>query len=145
MALGRSPSAGLANPWSEMCIESATALGHYDAWCARGPPPGRIGGGKAMGSSEGRAERIEALRGLLERLCAPDLTLAEAKPLRNRLFDLLEQIDRTAKRGATTRRSSRRYSSQGRTPPAGKLSEQHDRRKLGRATSRGVHSTWLRT
>ena len=27
MALGRSPSAGLANPWSEMCIESATALG----------------------------------------------------------------------------------------------------------------------
>jgi hypothetical protein len=50
-----------------------------------------------MGSSEGRAERIEALRGLLERLCAPDLTLAEAKPLRTRLFDLLEQIDRGTK------------------------------------------------
>ena len=50
-----------------------------------------------MGSSEGRAERIEALRGLLERLCAPDLTLAEAKPPRTRLFDLLEQIDRGTK------------------------------------------------
>src|SRR5512144_1383948 len=59
MALGRSPSAGLANPWSEICIESATALGHYDAWCAGGPPPGRIGGEKAMGSSggAGRAAR----------------------------------------------------------------------------------------
>jgi hypothetical protein len=43
-----------------------------------------------MGSSEGRAERSEALRGLLERLCAPDLTPAEAKPPRTRLFDLLE-------------------------------------------------------
>jgi hypothetical protein len=37
---------------------------------------------RAMGSSEERAERIEALRGLLDGLCAPDLTLAEAKPLR---------------------------------------------------------------
>jgi hypothetical protein len=41
-----------------------------------------------------RAERIEALRGLLGRLCAPDLTLAGAKPLRTRLLDLLEQSDR---------------------------------------------------
>jgi hypothetical protein len=49
---------------------------------------------RVMGSSEERAERIEALRGLLDRLCAPDLTLAEAKPLRSRLFDLLERIDR---------------------------------------------------
>jgi hypothetical protein len=47
-----------------------------------------------MGSSEERAERIEALRWLLGRLCAPDLTLAEAKPLRTRLFDLLERTDR---------------------------------------------------
>jgi hypothetical protein len=47
-----------------------------------------------MGSSEERAERIEALRGLLDRLCAPDLTLAEAKPLRTSLFDLLERTDR---------------------------------------------------
>jgi len=52
-----------------------------------------------MGSSEGRAERIEALRGLLERLCAPDLTLAEAKPPRTRLFDLREQIDRVRSPG----------------------------------------------
>jgi hypothetical protein len=49
---------------------------------------------RAMGSSEERAERIEALRGLLDGLCAPDLTLAEAKPLRTRLFDLLERTDR---------------------------------------------------
>ncbi|MBV8610606.1 MAG: hypothetical protein JO034_24520 [Singulisphaera sp.] len=50
-----------------------------------------------MGSSEGRAERIEALRGLLEHPCASDLTQAEAKPPRTRLFDLLEQIDRGTK------------------------------------------------
>jgi hypothetical protein len=49
---------------------------------------------RAMGSSEERAERIEALRGLLDGLSAPDLTLAEAKPLRTRLFDLLEWTDR---------------------------------------------------
>src|SRR4051812_6744412 len=48
---------------------------------------------RAMGDSEVRAERIEALRGLLGRLCAPDLTLAGAKQLRTRLIDLLEQID----------------------------------------------------
>ena len=55
-----------------------------------------------MWSSEERTERIEALRGLLDSLCAPDLTLAEAKPLRTRLFDLLERIDRgTEPAGAT--------------------------------------------
>jgi hypothetical protein len=48
-----------------------------------------------MRSSEERTERIEALRGLLDGLCAPDLTLAEAKPLRTRLFDLLERTDRS--------------------------------------------------
>src|SRR5512142_77666 len=53
------------------CASNLRRPSGSDAWCARGPPPGRIGG-KAMGSSEGRAERIEALRGLLERLCAPD-------------------------------------------------------------------------
>lgn len=41
-----------------------------------------------------RAGRIEALRGLLERLSAPDLTLAEARVLRGRLSDLLGQGDR---------------------------------------------------
>jgi hypothetical protein len=46
-----------------------------------------------MGSPEERAERIETLRGLLEPLCSPDLTLAEAKPLRARLSRLLERID----------------------------------------------------
>jgi hypothetical protein len=47
-----------------------------------------------MRDSEVRAERIEALGGLLGRLCAPDLTMAEAKSLRTRLMDLLGQIDR---------------------------------------------------
>jgi hypothetical protein len=55
-----------------------------------------------MGSSEERAERIAALRGLLDRLCAPDLTLAEAKPLRTRLFDLLERTDRGMEPAGTT-------------------------------------------
>ena len=55
-----------------------------------------------MGGPEERAGRIEALHGLLERLCSPDLTLAEARPLRARLSRLLERInpegelDRTA-------------------------------------------------
>ena len=34
-------------------------------------------------------ERIETLRELLDRLGSPDLTLDEAKPLRDRLFMLL--------------------------------------------------------
>lgn len=38
-----------------------------------------------------QAERIQALRGLVERLCASDLTLTEAKVLRGRLSDLLER------------------------------------------------------
>ncbi len=42
-------------------------------------------------SLEERAELIEALRGLLDRLCAPDLTLAESKVLRECLSDLLDQ------------------------------------------------------
>jgi hypothetical protein len=49
-----------------------------------------------MGGSEIRAERIETLQRLLGRLCAPDLTIVEAKSLRTRLIDLLEQIDRDA-------------------------------------------------
>ena len=44
-----------------------------------------------MGSQQERTERIEALRGLIERLSAPDLTLAEAKVLRSRISDLLER------------------------------------------------------
>ena len=57
--------------------------------CRRGEPEAVT----VMGSPEERAEQIESLRGLLDRLCAPDLTLAEAKPLRTRLFDLLVRID----------------------------------------------------
>jgi hypothetical protein len=43
----------------------------------------------AMGGQHEPAERIEALRGLLERLSAPDLTLADSKDLRDRVQDLL--------------------------------------------------------
>ena len=44
-----------------------------------------------MESQQEQTERIEALRGLIERLSAPDLTLTEAVVLRGRLSDLLER------------------------------------------------------
>jgi hypothetical protein len=44
-----------------------------------------------MGTQQEQTERIEALRGLIERLNAPDLTLTEAKVLRGRITDLLER------------------------------------------------------
>ncbi len=47
-----------------------------------------------MASPQQHAERIEALRGLIERLSAPDLNLAEATVLRGQLSDLLEAGDR---------------------------------------------------
>jgi hypothetical protein len=47
-----------------------------------------------MASHQERTDRIEALRGLTERLSAPDLTLAEAKVLRSLLSDLLDAGDR---------------------------------------------------
>jgi hypothetical protein len=47
-----------------------------------------------MGSQQERTERIDALRGLTERLSAPDLTLAEAKVLRALLNDLLDSGER---------------------------------------------------
>ena len=43
-----------------------------------------------LGIPQERTDRIDALRGLIERLCAPDLTLAEATVLRGRISDLLE-------------------------------------------------------
>ncbi len=42
---------------------------------------------------EQRAAQIETLRGLLDRLCSPDLTLGEAKVLRNQFLDFLERIN----------------------------------------------------
>ena len=42
---------------------------------------------------EERAAQIKALHGLLDRLCSQDLTLEEAKVLRNQLFELLERIN----------------------------------------------------
>jgi hypothetical protein len=41
-----------------------------------------------------RAGRMEALRRVLDRLCATDLTLAEAKDLREQLFGLLGRAPR---------------------------------------------------
>jgi hypothetical protein len=49
-----------------------------------------------MGRQQEQAERLEMLRGLIERLSAPDLTLAEAKVLRGRISDLLEREDQPA-------------------------------------------------
>lgn len=43
-----------------------------------------------MGFPHEPTERIEALRGLVERLSAPDLTLTESKSLRDQLAGLLE-------------------------------------------------------
>lgn len=45
-------------------------------------------------------ERVEALRGLMDRLCAPDLTLVEAKLLRGRLAELLDRGGRGAAEAA---------------------------------------------
>jgi hypothetical protein len=44
-------------------------------------------------ADEERAAQIKALHGLLDRLCSPDLTLEEAKVLRNQMFALLERIN----------------------------------------------------
>lgn len=46
-----------------------------------------------MGSFHEKTDRIEALRGLIERLSAPDLTLNEAKDLRERMTALLNRDD----------------------------------------------------
>jgi hypothetical protein len=50
--------------------------------------PGQSGW-KLMASQGEQTERVEALRGLIERLSAPDLTLTESKVLRDRLTELL--------------------------------------------------------
>jgi len=54
-----------------------------------------------MGCHEERAEQIEALRELLDRLCSPDLTLGEAKHVRTQLLDLLDRIEQELERGKT--------------------------------------------
>ena len=59
-----------------------------------------------MGNQQEQAERMEILRGLIERPSAPDLTLAEAKVLRGRIADLLERENQPVGRGQTA--SSRR-------------------------------------
>ncbi len=43
-------------------------------------------------------QAAETLRGLMDRLCAPDLTAAESQTLRPRLFQLLEAIDADKRR-----------------------------------------------
>ena len=51
-----------------------------------------------MGSPEHRAARQELIQRLMLRLCASDLTLAEAKTLRDRLAELLAHEDRSPAR-----------------------------------------------
>lgn len=46
-----------------------------------------------MGNPNDQKGRIEALRVLMDRLCSPDLTLGEAKPLRDELTALLGTVD----------------------------------------------------
>ena len=48
---------------------------------------------RVIGTQHERNEQIEALRTLIERLSAPDLTLTEAKVLRGQLANLLEPCD----------------------------------------------------
>jgi len=50
-----------------------------------------------MGSTFTTAERVEILSTLLDRLCSPDLTLAESMVLRSRIFELTERDDRGTK------------------------------------------------
>src|SRR5262249_35241335 len=49
-----------------------------------------------MGSQQEQTERMEALRGLIERLSAPDLTLVEATVWRDQVSDLLGGDDQEA-------------------------------------------------
>jgi hypothetical protein len=56
----------------------------------RREPVGEI---PVMEQPKERVERLEMLRGLVERLCGPDLTLAEAKALRIQVLILLERRD----------------------------------------------------
>lgn len=63
-----------------------------------------------MGSPGKSADRIEALRSMLDRLCAPDLTLSEAKQLVPNLSTILESEAPAGDRvreGACHSRSSR--------------------------------------
>jgi hypothetical protein len=55
-----------------------------------------------MNNQNGQNERIEALRTLITQLSAPDLSLAEAKVLRCRLFELLEPAEGLAIQNQTT-------------------------------------------
>ncbi len=43
-----------------------------------------------------RTRKIEALQGLLDELCSPDLTLARANVLRPQLFELLGMLNQSA-------------------------------------------------
>lgn len=47
-----------------------------------------------------RMRVVETLQGLMDRLCAPDLTAAESQTLRPRLLQLLEAIEAEKRRKA---------------------------------------------
>jgi hypothetical protein len=53
----------------------------------------KIGDAPVMASLKERAEIIEALRKLLDRLCSPDVSLGEAKSLRTQVLILLDRND----------------------------------------------------
>lgn len=56
---------------------------------------GRSQGRTVMGSPGKTSDRIEALRSMLDRLCAPDLTLSEAKELVPSLSNMLDSEARS--------------------------------------------------
>src|SRR5262249_35301462 len=51
--------------------------------------PGLRGGGPAMTALRPNIKRIDKLEAIMDRLCAPDLTLGESKVVRGQLFALL--------------------------------------------------------
>jgi hypothetical protein len=57
------------------------------------PHPEPVGEVLVMEQPEERGDRLEILRGLVDRLCGADLTLGEAKTLRIQILLLLERSD----------------------------------------------------
>lgn len=92
-----SPSNAGANRWTASCIWWGAVLGYPN----QEPDRTRM---DDMGRQQEPAEQMEMLRGLIERLSAPDLTLAEAKVLRGRLSELLEREDHPTRSGLPQRR-----------------------------------------
>jgi hypothetical protein len=65
----------------------------------RREPVGEI---PVMEQPDDRIDRLEVLRGLVERLCGADLTLAEAKSLRIQVLILLDRDELSAETDSST-------------------------------------------